>query len=135
MHPVKLVKNGIDSRCFRSISVFIVCFILKNIERCLTTECSGHTYGLECSRICGNCRDWEECDYLNGSCPNGCNKGTMGIKCDIDMTLLFHNPLFWINGSLINWTNKIVFFKCYKGNIKKFYSHFKHTCIFTSLTS
>lgn len=102
MHPVKLVKNGIDSRCFRSISVFIVCFILKNIERCLTTECSGHTYGLECSRICGNCRDWEECDYLNGSCPHGCNKGTMGIKCDIGMTLLFHNPLFLINGSLIN---------------------------------
>ncbi|XP_034321248.2 uncharacterized protein [Magallana gigas] len=46
-------------------------------------KCSGHTYGLECSRICGNCRDWEECDYLNGSCPHGCNKGAMGIKCDI----------------------------------------------------
>lgn len=133
MHPVKLVKNGIDSRCFRSISVFIVCFILKNIERCLTTECSGHTYGLECSRICGNCRDWEECDYLNGSCPHGCNKGTMGIKCDIGMTLLFHNPLFWIHGTLIDWTNEIVFFKWYKGNIKTFYSQSKH--IFTSLTS
>lgn len=69
----------------------LLCF--ENIEQCLTTECSGHTYGQECSRICGNCRNWEECDYLNRSCPHGCNKGTMGINCDIGMALLFNNHL------------------------------------------
>lgn len=74
-----------DIKVFTSIYCLLY---FKNIEWCLTTECSGHTFGLECSRICGNCRDWEECDYLNGSCPHGCNKGTMGINCDIGMTII-----------------------------------------------
>lgn len=45
-------------------------------------ECSIHTYGLECQWICGNCRDNEPCDINNGSCKNGCERGTRGIKCD-----------------------------------------------------
>lgn len=60
----------------------------------LIIGCSGYMYGFECLWICGNCRDWEKCDYLNGSCLYGCNKGIMGIKCDIGMILLFYNFLF-----------------------------------------
>lgn len=45
-------------------------------------ECSINTYGLECQWICGNCRDNGPCDIKNGSCLNGCERGTQGIKCD-----------------------------------------------------
>ena len=46
------------------------------------TECADNTYGLECTKLCPKCRDGEQCDHVNGSCPNGCDKGIYGDKCD-----------------------------------------------------
>ena len=32
--------------------------------------------------ICGNCLNGKQCHHINGSCLNGCDKGTYGDKCD-----------------------------------------------------
>ena len=37
---------------------------------------------MECTLVCGNCLNGEQCNHVNGSCPNGCAKGTHGDKCD-----------------------------------------------------
>ena len=37
---------------------------------------------MECTQVCGNCLNGEQCDHVNGSCANGCDKGTHGDKCD-----------------------------------------------------
>lgn len=49
------------------------------------TESSGNTFGLGCKKICGDYRNEEQCHRVNGSCPNGCNKGTTDVNCDIGM--------------------------------------------------
>ena len=46
------------------------------------TDCKNNTYGLGCTAQCPNCRDDDQCDHVNGSCPNGCAKGTFGIGCE-----------------------------------------------------
>lgn len=38
-------------------------------------------YGKECSISCGNCRDSEQCQHINGTCMNGCDTGYKGFKC------------------------------------------------------
>nr|XP_034322178.1 multiple epidermal growth factor-like domains protein 10 [Crassostrea gigas] len=45
-------------------------------------QCNAKTYGLECQRVCGNCRNGDPCHHVNGSCINECDKGTFGVKCD-----------------------------------------------------
>nr|XP_022306632.1 protein draper-like isoform X1 [Crassostrea virginica] len=45
-------------------------------------KCKDNTYGMECTLVCGNCLNGEQCNHVNGSCPNGCAKGTHGDKCD-----------------------------------------------------
>ena len=47
------------------------------------TECDGHTYGLGCKQSCGKCSGGVQCDHVTGSCPNGCDAGKYGDKCDI----------------------------------------------------
>ena len=47
------------------------------------TECDGHTYGLGCNQRCGNCSGGVQCDHVTGSCPNGCDAGMYGNKCDL----------------------------------------------------
>ena len=46
------------------------------------TECADNTYGLECTKSCPKCKDSEQCDHVNGSCLNGCEKGIYGVNCD-----------------------------------------------------
>ncbi|XP_078309456.1 uncharacterized protein LOC144617882 [Crassostrea virginica] len=46
-------------------------------------ECDGHTYGLGCKQSCGKCSGGVQCDHVTGSCPNGCDAGMYGDKCDI----------------------------------------------------
>lgn len=41
-----------------------------------------NTYGLECRTTCGHCRDGQQCHHVSGSCPNGCDRGVNGVKCD-----------------------------------------------------
>lgn len=45
-------------------------------------ECSAGTYGLNCGKVCGNCSNGDWCFHMNGSCPNGCDVGVFGDKCD-----------------------------------------------------
>ena len=45
-------------------------------------ECKDNTHGLGCIGLCGHCLYGDQCDHVNGSCPNGCDKGTYGDKCD-----------------------------------------------------
>ena len=52
-------------------------------------ECKDNTYGTECTKVCGNCLSGKQCNHVNGSCPDGCDKGTHGDKCDIGWCILF----------------------------------------------
>ena len=45
-------------------------------------ECDGNKYGLECKTSCNNCVRGEQCHHVTGSCPNGCDAGFHGGKCD-----------------------------------------------------
>nr|XP_022312354.1 multiple epidermal growth factor-like domains protein 11 [Crassostrea virginica] len=45
-------------------------------------ECKNYTYGSGCTRTCGECKHGEQCDHVTGSCPNGCDRGIHGVKCD-----------------------------------------------------
>lgn len=56
------------------------------------SDCSGNTFGLECKRICGNCRSGEQCHHVNGICLNGCKKGAAVVNCDIG---IWH--FIWLN--------------------------------------
>ena len=47
------------------------------------SECTDKRYGPECRNVCQNCLNGEQCHHVNGSCPNGCDKGTYGDNCDI----------------------------------------------------
>lgn len=47
----------------------------------LTLECSGDTYGNECSQIRGKCYKGEQCHHVNGMCPHGCDVGFVGENC------------------------------------------------------
>ncbi|XP_062605893.1 multiple epidermal growth factor-like domains protein 10 isoform X2 [Saccostrea cucullata] len=45
-------------------------------------ECDNNRYGLECNMTCGNCTKGEQCDHVNGSCPNKYDAGARGEKGD-----------------------------------------------------
>ena len=45
-------------------------------------ECDENQYGLECNTSCGNCFLGEQCHHLTGNCPDGCDEGFFGDKCD-----------------------------------------------------
>lgn len=67
------------------------------------SECNAKTYGLECQRVCGNCRNGDPCHHVNGSCVNGCDKGTFGVKCDTGLLVYLHeNGYHEINIQLKN---------------------------------
>lgn len=51
-------------------------------ENIYVLECLYQTYGPDCQQICGNCKNREQCHHVNGSCPNGCDRGIFGEKCD-----------------------------------------------------
>ncbi|KAF4525110.1 hypothetical protein B566_EDAN006333, partial [Ephemera danica] len=46
-------------------------------------KCDVGYYGIGCWRKCSEkCKDEETCDSINGQCPNGCEEGFIGEKCD-----------------------------------------------------
>uniref|UniRef100_A0A8W8MBR1 protein-tyrosine-phosphatase n=1 Tax=Magallana gigas TaxID=29159 RepID=A0A8W8MBR1_MAGGI len=45
-------------------------------------ECADNRFGFECNSTCGKCLNGEQCNHVNGSCPNGCDEGVFGDKCD-----------------------------------------------------
>ena len=63
----------------------------------LFTECAKNTYGVECKEMCGNCGNGEPCHHVDGTCPNGCEAGMYGDKCDLgNMRLKFSFFIIWI---------------------------------------
>ena len=46
------------------------------------TGCNIYTYGSECIH-CGNCSGGVQCNHVTGTCPNGCDAGIYGDKCDM----------------------------------------------------
>ena len=46
------------------------------------TGCNVYTYGSDCIH-CGNCSDGVHCNHVTGTCPNGCDAGMYGDKCDL----------------------------------------------------
>uniref|UniRef100_A0A8W8P2M7 Scavenger receptor class F member 2 n=1 Tax=Magallana gigas TaxID=29159 RepID=A0A8W8P2M7_MAGGI len=46
-------------------------------------KCLDQTYGLECQRNCGNCKNKEPCHHVNGNCLNGCASGFYGDTCNL----------------------------------------------------
>ena len=67
------------------------------------TECKDNTYGMDCSMVCGNCLNGEQCNHVNGSCHDGCDKGTHGDKCDIG----WYNCYFYHS---VVWMYKVIYF-------------------------
>ena len=53
------------------------------------TECDGHTYGLGCKQSCGKCSGGVQCDHVTGICPNGCDAGMYGDRCDLGKVRLY----------------------------------------------
>ena len=43
--------------------------------------CDNNSYGIECEFTCGQCRNGEQCNHVDGRCPNGCVSGMSGDKC------------------------------------------------------
>lgn len=56
-------------------------FYFKPIKSCFFKACDGRRYGKNCSAICGNCIEFEQCNPINGTCMNGCDKGFEGLDC------------------------------------------------------
>ena len=46
------------------------------------TGCNVYTYGSDCI-YCGNCSGGVQCNHVTGTCPNGCDAGIYGDKCDL----------------------------------------------------
>lgn len=44
-------------------------------------DCQMGMYGVNCVERCGNCKNNETCDIVNGTCPNGCAAGYNGTVC------------------------------------------------------
>ncbi|XP_078329082.1 uncharacterized protein LOC111114425 isoform X2 [Crassostrea virginica] len=45
--------------------------------------CNAYTYGSNCIH-CGNCSGGVQCNHVTGTCPNGCDAGIYGDKCDFE---------------------------------------------------
>ena len=45
------------------------------------SECPDGSFGLDCARTCGNCKDNGICNKQDGVCPAGCTPGYYKGKC------------------------------------------------------
>lgn len=52
-----------------------------NVIFIIILECPSGSYGVACNAMCGNCRDINKCDHVNGTCPTGCGAGYIGDLC------------------------------------------------------
>ena len=56
--------------------------LMIEINLFYVTGCNVYTYGSDCTN-CGNCSDGVQCNHVTGTCPNGCDAGIYGDKCDL----------------------------------------------------
>lgn len=54
-------------------------------------ECIEGRYGLNCSQVCGHCKDKTQCHHISGLCVLGCDTGYRGNQCtQSEFSLKFH---------------------------------------------
>lgn len=51
------------------------------ITRHYFVECSEGRYGLNCSQLCGHCKEKTQCHHISGFCAVGCDSGYWGARC------------------------------------------------------
>lgn len=56
-----------------------VTFVLN--DNLIVSACAGGSYGVECNKTCGHCRDINQCYHINGTCLTGCDAGYQGNLC------------------------------------------------------
>ena len=66
---------------FFLLLLFFFC-LLSSYELIYVTGCNVYTYGSDCKK-CGNCSGGVQCNHMTGTCPNGCDAGIYGDKCDL----------------------------------------------------
>ena len=78
------------------------------------TGCNVYTYGLDCI-YCGNCSGGVQCNHVTGTCPNGCNAGIYGDKCDVGnlkidlFFFLFNKKISALNVKLCCFSTNCIF--------------------------
>ncbi|XP_076448634.1 uncharacterized protein LOC143285262 [Babylonia areolata] len=45
-------------------------------------ECPRYLYGQDCGQHCGHCKNDDVCNVVTGNCPDGCDDGYDGLRCD-----------------------------------------------------
>lgn len=53
-------------------------------------ECETGTYGVNCSKSCGNCLKQRQCQNVDGFCSKGCSAGYKGSLCTEPCKQTFH---------------------------------------------
>lgn len=49
----------------------------------LNSGCESGFYGLNCTDLCSShCENNDPCDHISGVCPNGCQDGYIGARCN-----------------------------------------------------
>ena len=71
------------------------------------TGCNAYTYGSDCIH-CGNCSGGVQCNHVTGTCPNGCDTGIYGDKCDFGNEKI----MFSFNKRIDAFNVKSCFFFC-----------------------
>nr|XP_034322449.1 receptor-type tyrosine-protein phosphatase epsilon [Crassostrea gigas] len=66
--------------CHKETGTCQVCQPGYKGQRC-ELECEHGTYGINCSKSCGNCRKPSQCHNVDGSCSRGCSAGYKGPFC------------------------------------------------------
>lgn len=65
------------------------CF--SNLVNALFVACRFGFHGEDCALKCGHCLESEPCDYVNGSCPRGCQDGFKGDRCSNGKDIFYHD--------------------------------------------
>ena len=54
---------------------------VKFLSCILKKGCDEGYYGDECSKVCGWCKQADNCYHVNGTCLNGCESGYINDMC------------------------------------------------------
>lgn len=68
--------------------------------------CREGTYGINCTKLCGQCADWSDCDSVTGVCKLGCQPGWYGERCDKSKLFLIIT-VCGLNANSISCTNNL----------------------------
>lgn len=70
-----------NQTCLQKSGFCISCGYGRHGDKC-EFECTPSTYGENCLKECGHCKDNNPCQPIGGLCPAGCELGWMGPQCD-----------------------------------------------------